>query len=62
MAAAAAQQAQYAAQQAAQNPRPVGTDGQPQSQPSLHASAPVAEGEKWVVTKWMRQRRFVPVG
>jgi hypothetical protein len=30
MAAAAAQQAQYAAQQAAQNPRPIGADGQPQ--------------------------------
>jgi prolyl 4-hydroxylase len=29
---------------------------------SLHASAPVTQGEKWVVTKWMRQRRFVPVG
>jgi prolyl 4-hydroxylase len=29
---------------------------------SLHASAPVTEGEKWVVTKWMRQRRFVPAG
>jgi prolyl 4-hydroxylase len=27
---------------------------------SLHASAPVTQGEKWVVTKWMRQRRFVP--
>jgi prolyl 4-hydroxylase len=26
---------------------------------SLHASAPVTLGEKWVVTKWMRQRRFV---
>ena len=26
---------------------------------SLHASAPVTQGEKWVVTKWMRQRRFV---
>jgi prolyl 4-hydroxylase len=26
---------------------------------SLHASAPVTEAEKWVVTKWMRQRRFV---
>lgn len=26
---------------------------------SLHASAPVTRGEKWVVTKWMRQRRFV---
>ncbi len=29
---------------------------------SLHASAPVAQGEKWVATKWMRQRRFVPAG
>jgi prolyl 4-hydroxylase len=29
---------------------------------SLHASAPVTAGEKWVVTKWMRQRRFVPAG
>ena len=29
---------------------------------SLHASAPVAQGEKWVVTKWMRQRRFVAAG
>ena len=27
---------------------------------SLHASAPVTQGEKWVVTKWMRNRRFVP--
>jgi prolyl 4-hydroxylase len=26
---------------------------------SLHASAPVTQGDKWVVTKWMRQRRFV---
>lgn len=26
---------------------------------SLHASAPVTQGEKWVVTKWMRQRKFV---
>jgi prolyl 4-hydroxylase len=26
---------------------------------SLHASAPVTQGEKWVVTKWMRNRRFV---
>ncbi|RDK07864.1 hypothetical protein DN412_23960 [Cupriavidus lacunae] len=24
--------------------------------------APVRAGEKWVVTKWMRQRRFVPAG
>ena len=29
---------------------------------SLHASAPVKQGEKWVVTKWMRQRRFVTAG
>jgi len=28
----------------------------------LHASAPVARGEKWVLTKWMRNRPFVPVG
>jgi prolyl 4-hydroxylase len=27
---------------------------------SLHAGAPVIEGEKWAVTKWMRARRFVP--
>lgn len=27
---------------------------------SLHASAPAAGSEKWVVTKWMRQWRFVP--
>jgi prolyl 4-hydroxylase len=26
---------------------------------SLHAGAPVTAGEKWAVTKWMRQRRFV---
>jgi prolyl 4-hydroxylase len=26
---------------------------------SLHASAAVERGEKWVATKWMRQRRFV---
>lgn len=29
---------------------------------SLHAGAPVIEGEKWAVTKWMRQRRFLSVG
>jgi prolyl 4-hydroxylase len=29
---------------------------------SLHASVPVTQGEKWVVTKWMRQRRFVSAG
>lgn len=27
---------------------------------SRHAGAPVTEGEKWAVTKWMRERRFVP--
>lgn len=27
---------------------------------SLHAGRAVERGEKWVVTKWMRQRRFVP--
>jgi len=26
---------------------------------SLHAGAPITAGEKWAVTKWMRQRRFV---
>jgi prolyl 4-hydroxylase len=26
---------------------------------SLHAGRPVERGEKWVVTKWMRARRFV---
>ncbi len=26
---------------------------------SLHGGAPVAEGEKWAVTKWMRERRFL---
>jgi prolyl 4-hydroxylase len=29
---------------------------------SLHASNPVRKGEKWVATKWMRQRAFVPAG
>jgi prolyl 4-hydroxylase len=28
-------------------------------QKSLHAGAPVTQGEKWVVTKWMRARRFI---
>ncbi len=27
---------------------------------SAHASAAVNEGEKWVVVKWMRERRFIP--
>ena len=26
---------------------------------SLHAGQPVVRGEKWVATKWMRQRTFV---
>ncbi|WP_043694883.1 2OG-Fe(II) oxygenase [Luteibacter sp. 9133] len=26
---------------------------------SLHGGAPVTQGEKWIVTKWMRQRSFV---
>jgi prolyl 4-hydroxylase len=29
---------------------------------SVHAGSPVTRGEKWVLTKWMRQRRFVPKG
>ncbi len=29
---------------------------------TLHAAAEVLGGEKWVATKWMRQRRFVPAG
>jgi prolyl 4-hydroxylase len=28
-------------------------------QRSVHAGSPVLRGEKWVLTKWMRQRRFV---
>jgi prolyl 4-hydroxylase len=27
---------------------------------SVHAGAPVYAGEKWAMTKWMRERRFVP--
>jgi len=27
---------------------------------SLHGRAPVVAGEKWIVTKWTRERRFVP--
>jgi len=27
---------------------------------SLHAGAPVSSGEKWALTKWMRERPFVP--
>ncbi|NIF53466.1 2OG-Fe(II) oxygenase [Burkholderia sp. Ax-1724] len=27
---------------------------------SLHASTPLRSGEKWVATKWLRARRFVP--
>ena len=33
-------------------------DGQP-DQASVHHSLPVQQGEKWVATKWMRQRPFV---
>ena len=29
---------------------------------SLHASAPVLAGEKWIATKWIRTQRFVPRG
>ncbi len=29
---------------------------------SLHAGNPVLSGEKWVLTKWTRQRRFVSAG
>lgn len=29
---------------------------------SVHAGAPVLAGEKWVATKWLRARRFVPAG
>ncbi|SEJ41064.1 2OG-Fe(II) oxygenase [Paraburkholderia diazotrophica] len=29
---------------------------------SLHASAPLRIGEKWVATKWIRSRQFVPRG
>jgi len=29
---------------------------------SLHAGAPVTHGEKWAVTKWMRERPFVSAG
>lgn len=29
---------------------------------SLHAGAPVLAGEKWIATKWVRSRRFVPRG
>jgi prolyl 4-hydroxylase len=27
---------------------------------SAHGGAPVLQGEKWIVTKWMRSQRFVP--
>ena len=25
---------------------------------TLHGGSPVTRGEKWIVTKWMRQRRY----
>jgi prolyl 4-hydroxylase len=25
---------------------------------TLHGGAPVIEGEKWIATKWLRERRF----
>jgi prolyl 4-hydroxylase len=28
------------------------------SSASLHAGAPVIEGEKWIATKWLREARF----
>ncbi|HAT29549.1 MAG TPA: 2-oxoglutarate-dependent dioxygenase [Janthinobacterium sp.] len=37
------------------------SDGQLDPQ-SLHAAAPVTAGEKWIVTKWMRQRPFTSAG
>lgn len=27
---------------------------------SVHSGAPILKGEKWVVVKWMRERRFIP--
>lgn len=34
-------------------------NGQGQVDPlSLHAGAPILAGEKWIMTKWMRQRRY----
>ncbi|ANN74588.1 2OG-Fe(II) oxygenase [Bordetella bronchialis] len=29
---------------------------------SLHAGAPVRAGEKWIATKWLRSRKFMPRG
>jgi len=29
---------------------------------SAHGGAPVIQGVKWIVTKWMRSRKFVPAG
>jgi prolyl 4-hydroxylase len=29
---------------------------------SLHAGAPVLSGDKWIATKWVRNRKFVPRG
>jgi hypothetical protein len=51
MAAAAAQQAQYAAQQAAQNPRPLGADGQPQPQQPQQQPQPQGSGPSFSLTE-----------
>ena len=29
---------------------------------AFFGGAPVIQGEKWIVTKWMRSRKFVPLG
>jgi prolyl 4-hydroxylase len=29
------------------------------SSKSLHGGAPVIAGEKWIATKWLRERQFV---
>ena len=37
----------------------IDSDGKPQPQ-SLHAGAPVTDGEKWLITLWVREKRFWP--
>ena len=35
------------------------TDAQSRTDPmSFHAGAPVTRGEKWIATRWMREREF----